>query len=70
MLHLKSKISTKYLAALNIQAYNVSMKAKLIAYLSLCRPIPEYEDTLRETTKASVRKLGMSETKPLGLLLT
>jgi len=43
-------MQAKYLAVSSIQS---TMKATLIAYLSLCRPILEYADTLWDPTNKS-----------------
>jgi len=71
--HITSKVNnaSKILGCIKHKNYNASMKAKLIAYLGLCRPILEYADTLRDpTTKVPEKKMNMFKIKPSGLLLT
>jgi len=71
--HIKSKVNnaSKILGCIMHTIYNAPMQAKLIAHLSLCRPILEYADTLWDpTNKSYVRKLNMFKIKPSDLLLT
>jgi len=53
--HITSKVNnaSKILGCIKHAIYNAPMKAKLIAYLSLCRPILEYADTLWDPTNKS-----------------